>query len=283
MKIKVGFLVSYDYEFLKTSLPLVYKEADTITLAIDENLNTWSGQKFTIAPEFFSWFEAIDTDKKITFYRDNFYIPELDAKANDTRERRLLGEKMGEGWNIQIDADEYFVDFAAFANYLKTNKFIQNKTVQICALWITFFKQLEDGILYIKEPDPFYIGSSNPDYIRCRKNKKQMKVYVPFLVLHQSWARTEEDLEKKLKNWGHNQDFDVDAYIDFWKNLSKDNYHTAKNFHPLGSDNWDSLSYCQGSNMQEIMQNLKHNLPKINWTRLFWKNLGERIKYFKFI
>lgn len=282
MKINVGFLVSYDYEFIKTSLPLVYKDADSITLAIDENLKTWSGQQFNIDPSFFAWLEATDTDKKITIYRDNFCIPELDAKANDTRERRLLAEKMGEGWNIQVDADEYFIDFAAFAHYLRTNRFLKGKTVQVCALWITLFKQLEDGILYIKRPDPFYVGSSNPDYVRCRKNKNQMKVYVPFLVLHQSWARTEEELEKKLRNWGHNQDFNVDDYITFWKNLSKDNYQAAKNFHPLGSDNWDSLSYCPGSTIEEVMANLKRDLPKIDYNRLFWKNVGERFKFFKF-
>lgn len=281
MQINVGFLVSYDYEFLKTSLPLVYKEADTITLAMDENLNTWSGQKFSIDPSFFTWLETIDVDKKITIYKDNFYIPELDAKGNDTRERNMLAAKMGEGWNIQVDSDEYFIDFESFANYLRTNKFIQGKSVQICALWITLFKQLEDGILYIKEPDPFYIGTSKPDYIRCRKNRKQMKVYVPYLVLHQSWARTTEELELKLKNWSHTDDFNVDSYIEFWKNLNKDNYHTAKNFHPLGSDNWKELTYCPGKNMQEVMQNLKRELPKIDSSRLFWKNFGQRIKFKK--
>ena len=35
-KNQVGFLVSYDYELLKNSLPRVYEESDTIILAIDK-------------------------------------------------------------------------------------------------------------------------------------------------------------------------------------------------------------------------------------------------------
>lgn len=36
-EIQVGFLMSYDYELLKISIPLVYEEADHITIALDKN------------------------------------------------------------------------------------------------------------------------------------------------------------------------------------------------------------------------------------------------------
>ena len=64
-KIHVGFLLSYDYDKLKVSIPPVYKEADRIFIAIDENLTTWSGNKFEIKPQFFEWLEKFDIDKKI--------------------------------------------------------------------------------------------------------------------------------------------------------------------------------------------------------------------------
>jgi hypothetical protein len=37
-KIHIGFLLSYDYELLKFSLPPVYKSADRIFLARDKEL-----------------------------------------------------------------------------------------------------------------------------------------------------------------------------------------------------------------------------------------------------
>jgi hypothetical protein len=64
-KIHVGFLLSYDYDKLKLSIPPVYKAADRIFLAIDENLNTWSGNKFEIDDSFFKWLDEFDTEKKV--------------------------------------------------------------------------------------------------------------------------------------------------------------------------------------------------------------------------
>ena len=86
-KIKVGFLVSYDYEFLKTSIPLVYHSADEIYLAIDINNNTWSGNKFQIHDSFFDWINKIDKNQKIKIYKDDFYDITLSSKENDTREK----------------------------------------------------------------------------------------------------------------------------------------------------------------------------------------------------
>jgi hypothetical protein len=281
MKVNVGILVSYDYEFLKNSIPTVYEHADTITLAIDEGLRTWTGGTFTIDPSLFTWIEAYDTQKKIKIYRDNFYVPELDPTQNDTRERNMLAQQMGEGWTVQLDADEYFIDFKGFVDFLKNSPQVQKKPTQVSALWITMFKKLDDGILYIKRPDPFQIATNLPDYKKCR-NTRQYKVIAPFLVLHQSWARTEEELEKKLRNWGHTTDFNVDDYIAFWKGLGKTNYHTAKDFHPLTGKWWNKLDFIEGRNMKEVLENLKKDLPQINRFWIFKKNLGQKFKFKRF-
>ena len=119
-KIHVGFLLSYDYNKLKTAIPLVYENADKIFIAQDENFNTWNGNKFQVEDSFFNWLKEIDKDHKIEIYKDNFYIPTLNAIQNDTRERHLLSLKMGIGnWLIQIDSDEYIPDFKGFVNQLK--------------------------------------------------------------------------------------------------------------------------------------------------------------------
>ena len=146
-KIHVGFLLSYDYNKLKLSIPPVYKEADRIFLAIDENLTTWSGNKFEIDSHFFEWLKEFDIDKKIEIYRDNFYVPTLTGIQMDTRERYLLSLKMGIGnWLVQVDSDEYFLDFAKYVkslrkydNYL-TNP--QNHPIQISGYHIDIYKYL---------------------------------------------------------------------------------------------------------------------------------------------
>jgi len=107
MLIKVGFLVSYDYNYLRTSLPLVYAEADSVSLAIDKQRRTWNGGSFTIDDAFFEWLKSMDTKKKIRIYEDDFFDPNLSAIENDSRERNMLAKFMGEGgWHVQVDADE---------------------------------------------------------------------------------------------------------------------------------------------------------------------------------
>ncbi|MFP9098289.1 hypothetical protein ACLI09_04485 [Flavobacterium sp. RHBU_24] len=281
MKINVGILVSYDYELLKNAIPPIYEHADTITLAIDEGLRTWKGGTFTIDPSIFTWIETFDTQNKITIYRDDFYTPELSPLENETRERNMLAARMGEGWTIQLDADEYFINFKGLVDFLKKNRSFKGRPTQVSALWITLFKQVEDGILYIKNPEPFPLATNNPDYKKGR-NTRQYRVIVPFLVLHQSWARTEEEIAKKLANWGHANDFNTNEYVAFWKGLNKDNYAAARNFHPMNPKWWTKLEFAEGGGIQEVLANLKNNLPKINHFRIFTKNLGQKFKFKRF-
>jgi hypothetical protein len=35
---------------------------------------------------------------------------------NETRERMMIAQRMGEGgWHVQVDSDEYFLDFGTFS------------------------------------------------------------------------------------------------------------------------------------------------------------------------
>ena len=258
MKINVGFLVAYDYELLKTSIPLIYKEANSITLALDINRQTWSGNTFKIDPSFFSWITMFDTDSKITIYEDDFYIPSLNAMENDTRERNMLAEKMGEGICIQIDADEYFVDFEGFTAYLRKHKkkLTGKKPVQICSFMVDVYKVLDNGVLYCPTYTNYYLGTTKADYTRARKNNDQEKWYVPFISIHQSWGRDEKELKFKLDNWGHNIDFNVDSFFEFWKSINKDNYKKHMDFHPFDKNEWPTLDYIEGKDFNEIVNKL---------------------------
>ena len=68
---------------------------------------------------FFDEIKSFDSKNKIEFYFDNFYISELLPIECETRERNMLLKKMGKGWLIQLDVDEYVYDFSKVAKYLK--------------------------------------------------------------------------------------------------------------------------------------------------------------------
>lgn len=49
------------------------------------------------SPKVFEWVKSIDTEGKISIYEDDFYVPGLSNRENDTRERNMLARFMGEG------------------------------------------------------------------------------------------------------------------------------------------------------------------------------------------
>ncbi len=282
-KIIVGFLMSYDYDKLKQSIPAVYTESDKIYLAIDHKCRTWKGTNFIVSPEFYKWLEGIDVDNKIEIYRDDFYKPELNTIQNDTRERHLLSLKMGEGnWFIQVDADEIFIDFKQFVDTLKSkNYFLENpkdNPVQIAGFLINIYKYLDDGLLFVDAPTKVMLATNYPNYKRARNTKERI-IYTNNVLLHECLSRTEADLQFKLKNWGHSHEIN-EEFFPKWKKATKDNYKTLKNVFYLDPSIWKSLDYFPTQNLAEIKQLVESN-PKLHPSKWFLlkKNFGQWFKF----
>lgn len=256
--IKVGFLVSYDFKYLYKSIPLVYNEADKIVLAVDKNRETWSGNTFVIDDSFFDWIKEFDTRNKITIYEDSFYIAENTPAENDTRERNLLAKAMGEGgWHIQIDSDEYFNNFKSFTDFLKKNNhYLSNpevNPVEIHVQWITLFRKVEDGFLYIKDAlDAIEIATNYPKYKYMRSTRHINKIITKFILLHQSWARDEDEIYTKITNWSHRDDSDNIAFFEFWKKINLTNYKEIKNFHESDPAKWKSLGFVSEKDLDSL-------------------------------
>ena len=100
-KIQVGYLVSYDYELLKNSLPTVYKDSDTIFLAIDKNRKTWKGDEIMINPTFFTWLSTFDSENKVVLYEEEFYVSSLTTMECEVRERKIAYCRADSGTRTQ--------------------------------------------------------------------------------------------------------------------------------------------------------------------------------------
>lgn len=282
-KIHVGFLFSYDYEKLKTSIPLVYNDADAIFIAIDEKFRTWSGEIFKVDDHFFEWLRLYDTQNKITIYRDNFYVPELSAIENDNRERHMLSLKMGIGnWLIQVDSDEYFIDFKKFVNDLrKYDSFLDNpekNKVQIAAFLINMFKYTDGGLLYVNKVTRGLMATNYPDY-KVARNTRRRIIYTPNVLWHETLSRTSEEIEYKFKNWGHNDEVNVDSFMRKWKLVNKSNYKEMRGFFYIEPEKWNRLEFVNGNTIDEIIKNF--NGQKLMPTSFYiWKkNFGQWFKY----
>ncbi len=292
-QIKIGFLISYDYKYIFDALPIVYPYADQIILCIDVNRNTWAGGKYDIDPGFFAHIRAMDTDGKIIFFEDDFYVPSLSPMENDTRERNMLSEKMGpDCWKLQIDADEYFLNFDKVCAFLQKHRYLLSKPmynrVNIRANWITLFKKTTHGYIYIDNEEDFSFATNlvgQHYFARDLDGRQNREIYTNFRVLHHSWAREPHEVYQKIKNWSHKDDFDGDAFYDFWMSIDETNYMNFQDLHPIYRGAWKRLKFIACSDVHDFINkfNATHPAPEPFKLprRYFKKFLKNQLKFWR--
>lgn len=256
-KIKVGFCIAYDWELLAHALPAVYEASDEIFLSLDSQRKTWADIPYEWnQARFNNLISSIDFKNKVRIYEDNFHLGDLTTMENEVRQRNMLAAHMGQGgWHIQLDCDEYFIRFDEFVKYLKSLKPRNYKFNVSCSL-ITLFKQIDAGFLFVlpnalDRIEFIQIATRTPHYEVGRRNG-DFNVYTNFKIIHQSWARSEADIRQKIKNWGHNNDFDQAQFLKSWKNLDESNFKNYANFHPINPPQWHSLSLVEAGSVEQF-------------------------------
>lgn len=282
--IKVSYLVSYDYDMLLTSVNQLYDYADKIVIAIDIERKTWSGNTFEIPDSFFEKVKAFDKNNKIQFYFDKFYLKDLTPMECESRERNMVLKKLGKGWKIQLDVDEYIYDFKKIAEYLNKYWYLNlfPKLTPICfqGNLITLFRELPDGYLYIENDEKFPFITNQTFNTHTRQNDKIRNYFSDINVIHQSWARTEEQIDFKIKNWGHRNDFDTEKYFQFWKSLNSSNYMEFQNIHPIVPEVWNKLKFLQSKSIDDFIERFKMNknqIPKKIYRKKILKSAIKRL------
>lgn len=257
-KIKVGICIAYDWEMLKIALPIIYNEVDEICLSLDINRQTWAGNEFQFDEvAFYQYVKLIDKYNKIIVYEDDFYKDKESTMYNEVYQRNKIADKLGKlnSWHIQIDVDEYFVDIKSIVYFLKNNydKF-KDKDVNICLPFYIMFKQINHGNLFIKGRMEWVpVITNNPNYEFGRRNG-YFNYKFDSAMIHQSWARSETEIQQKICNWGHKNDFDVQDFFQRWKKLNADNYTEWTDFHPINGAVWHELILIKGETIDELLE-----------------------------
>jgi hypothetical protein len=275
-KIKVGFCVAYDWELLKNSIPRIYNDADEICLSIDKDRTSWSGRKYEFDEKaFLNFVEAIDKQNKIKIYEDVFYNAGKSPIENDNYQRNKMAVFMGDGgWHIQIDSDEYFIDFKGFVEYLKTIN-LNKKAFNICVNYISLIKKVENGYLCTLNNNERYeympMATNVPEYSNARRNG-HFNIQSPFFAIHETWARSDDELWNKMNSWGHSKDFNKESYYKLWQSLDADNAKYIQNFHPIEAPVWQLLQFVKANNVGDVINYFIENKPQLNTKKMFINN-----------
>ncbi|MCY0970373.1 hypothetical protein [Chryseobacterium wangxinyae] len=266
--IKVGYLLSYDYKFIFNSIKQIYDFSDEIFICYDKDGKTWAGNAFEIPDNIFSKIRELDHQNKIIFYSDTFYVEKLSAIDLDTRQRNMLAQKMGKGgWHIQIDSDEYLVGFEKLAGFLRKQKYLlkspEKTPVNFFVNFVTLFKQTEEGFFVISPfTESCFLITNVPKYTNARFPQNSFSLKLSVNNIHQSWARTQNEILQKINNWGHSTDFDTVDFYNKWDNLNQQNYTQFKNFHPIYPNDWQELKFIPAKSVEEFIVNFEKKYPQ---------------------
>jgi len=267
LKKSVISLISYDAEYLPSSIRSYYDYVDEIVLGLDEKRITWSGNSFSF-DEGALWasLKEIDIDSKISIVEDCFHKSEV-AIENDNYERNFLKNQCSNDWVFSFDADEELLnakDF--FYNFCPIAEKYYEKT-DICMTWVTPYKTIDDKTLLITNEDgtPFFGENQgisthkNNSYVYARWSDKSAsgsnRVLSPLVALHWSLCRPKEDLYEKIHNIGHSDIVEQDPFYSLWNQVTLENYHTMRNFKTsgLGSAQWPALTAIDTDQLKDYI------------------------------
>jgi hypothetical protein len=178
------------------------------------------------------------------------------------RMRNAMLKKMAPAqWYVQLDADEYFLDFAGFVQYLRQLQPSPQIQLVQCK-WKTLFKKTNKGFLTIGgKAEKVPIAINRPVNTSERNHKDAQVIDTSFFILHQSWARSTEEVAKKINNWSHSKDFDTETFYQFWLIINDKNYKWQRHFHPIYPPIWPYLEKVEAKSIDELIQHYRAQPP----------------------
>jgi hypothetical protein len=256
-------LISYDANYLPESIGSYYNYVDEIVLGLDKDRISWSGNKFSFnEAELWSQLKKIDYANKITIVEENFHRSKTPIE-NDTHERNYLKSKCEYDWVFSFDADEVLVNAREF--FIDFCPIVQDyKHIELMFTWYLLYKQVEGGYLIIadenrehlfkKDIQGFTADRDLHTFTYCRWTNSKHKVLSPLAIKHYSFCRSQEELSKKINNFGHSAESKQDPFYEVQKQINKQNYTSLRNFKTHGSGaQWPALKFVSTQDVDKYL------------------------------
>lgn len=264
MNTSVISLISYDAEYLPSSIKSYYNYVDEIVLGLDKDRISWSRNKFSFDEDkLIAELETIDTDNKIVLVEENFHRSSNPIE-NDTHERNFLKTQCSHDLILSFDADEVLVNAKPFfIEYLPLVR--QYKDVELMFTWFLLYKEVEGGYLVIADENRNHIfkkdiqGFSANKFIHtyhyCRWTNSSKKILSPLAIKHLSFCRPKKALDAKIKNFGHSAESQKDPFYSIQDQIDHTNYMNLHNFKTHGAGaQWPTLRFIPTNQLDSYLQ-----------------------------
>ena len=237
--LSVVMLVAYDWKLGIEALRRCYAIADEIVVGLDAARISFNGERFRFnTAAFRRALKKVDPEGKIRIVEGDFHS-QGDPSRNETHERNVLSRACRPGqWVLQIDADEWMVNPLEFKRWLGGLRIER----EIMARWHTVYKVCGRQALVVdSEREWICVGGGRRGAHWQRRETGSWRVRSPLRLLHLSFALSEAQLRRKLRNWAHAREIDLEATVRRWRSATVRNHRAYRDFHHLERGLWPRL------------------------------------------
>jgi hypothetical protein len=269
MRLK-AYVLAGDPNWIEASVLSYYNLIDEIVVSYDSAGLSWTGYPIP-TKECLDKLVAIDSDNKMRLLAGNYHSKERTPLQNDTYQRQCAIDYFGQraDWILQIDTDEVVPSALAIAEclnhvpgdrialYWPMRAFFQ-RTRRRKFLEVTTFarRQLSEypGAIAVRpgvrleearnSSMPNWVcGIQRRPYDRLSGARLLADEVIPrsFAILHLSWVRSLEDIQRKTRSWSHAPDFNGDKYCSQVWAAAPSRWPFLYNFHPVWPKLWPAL------------------------------------------
>jgi hypothetical protein len=269
MRLK-AYVLAADPNWIQASVLSYYNWIDEIVVSYDSAGLSWTGYPIPIK-ECLDKLVAIDPDHKMRFLAGNYHSKERTPLENDTYQRQCAVDYFGQraDWILQIDTDEVVPSATAIVECLKRvpadrmavdwpmRAFFQRAGRRKFLEVTTFFRrQLSEypGAIAtrpgarlerarINSMPTWVCGIQRRPYNPLSDARLLADEVIPasFAILHLSWVRSPEDIQRKTRSWSHATDFNVDKYFSQVWAAAPRRWPFLYNFPPVWPKLWPAL------------------------------------------
>jgi hypothetical protein len=275
-----AYILAADPAWIESSVRSYYHIVEEIVVSYDRDRLGWTGAPIPV-DECIDRVRSVDVDRKVRLLGGSYYRSGSSPMENDTNQRQQALAAAGEraDWVVELDTDEVMPDALYFSKRLSAipaeyHACFWPMRVMFKQVSPTRFLEVSTRFrtLYCEYPGPvacrpdvrltharrttspawtFGVAYGLSTWLSRPNAPVNARIDAAKTVVHLSWARSDEEIRRKVSGWSHSRDFDTEAYVrDVW-GQAETRWRSYRNFHPVQPTTWPALRLVELTSLFE--------------------------------